>query len=126
MDEPAETAGEQATQERKSFLRQWGGLIAFGVIVIALMFGYSAWIDYQSNQPIVEEYDAYLRYLAERSAKAREYRAAYAKDHRRESVTSADFQRVCMRMTDLARDEGVDVNGFKGPMALDCRTMRHN
>ena len=115
---------KQTPQSPKSFLRQWGALIGFGVMVIALILGYSAWTEYQANQPIVEEYDAYLRFLAERSPKARDYRARYQKRYARETVVSGDFPRVCAQMTHLAEDEGVDVAGFRGPMAFNCRRFR--
>lgn len=108
---------------KKSFLREWGSLIAFGMFAVTVLIGFRLWTEHQENQPVADAYRDYLAHLASRSKGANEYLEGYYAKHARRSVASRHFESVCATMTRLADGEGVHPEEFSSHMARACRTF---
>jgi predicted negative regulator of RcsB-dependent stress response len=114
VDEP------ELKKNKKSFFREWGVLIVFGVGMITLIVGYRFWTEYQANQPILPVYATYLDYLADGSAKARAVRDKYYVVYGRTTVASQHFVGMCRAMQKSAVSEGIDAAKYSKEFAFAC------
>lgn len=112
---------QESSPVKKSFIREWGALIAFGVSAVVLIVGFRFWTEYQQFQPVAPVYQRYLDHLTTISSKAAAYQVEYHKKFERTSVASIHYLFVCGAMTRLAESEGKDPAAFSADMALGCK-----
>ncbi|AYM95639.1 hypothetical protein EAG14_05400 [Acidovorax sp. 1608163] len=109
----------------RSFAREWGPLIAFGIVVLALLVGWRLWTDHMAQAPVEAKYAEYLSALAEHSESARELLERYQKRYERNTIASKHFEAMCAAMTEFAQDDGVDPDSFSQGIADTCRQFIH-
>ena len=107
----------------KSFLREWGLLIGFGVFMASAIVAYRLWTDFQANAPVVAVYREYLDDLSQRSPRAASHRDRYFQAFKRNSVASQHFEQVCAVMTRLAESERVNTDAKSPEIGLGCRRL---
>lgn len=105
---------------KKSFVREWGLLICFGVGTLALIVGNRFWSEYQADQPVLPVYAGYLSFLAEESPKARAARDKYYAAYGRTTVASQHFIGMCKSMQKSAVAGGVILAKYSEEFARAC------
>lgn len=108
---------------KPSFLRQWGVLIAFGVLAVGTLVGFRTWTEAKAQAPVTREYAGFLDYMAERSPQAREYRQTYYRKFARDTVASQHFEQVCAVMHRVALDEGAEPGKYSEHMSRGCEQL---
>jgi hypothetical protein len=110
--------------EKKSFVQQWGALVAFGVFAVVALVGFRLWTEHKANEPVAEAYASYLSHVALQSSSAGQYLQAYFKKHSRQTVASRHFEVACGAITVLADHDGIDPEKFSVQMARGCRMFQ--
>ena len=109
--------------EPKSFLRQWGLLAGFGVVVLGAAVGFRFWVDQKAEAPVADAYRSYLEFAATHSPFAKQYLSQYYAKFSRSTVASRHFKYVCGVVTNRAESDGVNLDTFSSEMASGCRTL---
>lgn len=117
MDENQQVKHRAGVRSDRRWLRGAG----YAAVVLALLFGFRYWREWQMNQPVYEEYANYMNAYAQKSLKAQEYLQRYYRVHQRETVASRDFPVVCGNITVLAETDGVHIDPDWAAMAQGCR-----
>jgi len=112
------------SSDKKSFMREWGVLVVFGVLAVGALIGFRLWTEHAADEPVSDAYRAYLGHVAERSKSANEYLEGYYRKHTRQTVASRHFEVVCGAMTVLADRDGVNPEEFSVQMARACRMFQ--
>jgi hypothetical protein len=110
------------TARKKSLWREWGLLIAFGLVLVGLIVGMRFRTDYLADQPVEATYAAHLDALARDSRGAGEIRDRYYREFGRDTVASQDFLGMCRAMQNQARKEGVDGRKYSEYVGQLCWT----
>ncbi|XVJ70638.1 MAG: tetratricopeptide repeat protein [Rhizobacter sp.] len=116
----------QETQQNKSFIQEWGVLIAFAVIAIASLGGFRIWTEHKANQPVSEAYRIYLDQLSSNSKNAEAFLQDYYAKYSRRTVASKHFESVCGAATALADHDGFNPEKVSEQMARACRMFAPN
>jgi predicted negative regulator of RcsB-dependent stress response len=111
---------------KKSFLRQWGALIALGALLVGVLGTFRVWTEYQADQPVVAAYQGFIDHLASNSQHAKAYQLAYQLKFKRKEIASQHFEQVCAVMTRMAEAQGVNADKYSGEMARGCRQLGHS
>jgi len=111
------------TSSPKSFLREWGLLIGFGVVMAGSIVSYRLWTEHKANAAVVAPYREYLDDLAQGSTKASAYRQSYFQAFQRDTIASKHFEQVCAVMTRLAESDKVNTDRKSPEMGYGCRRL---
>jgi len=107
--------------QTKSFLREWGVLIAFAAFVVVAFGGFRLWTEHQANEPVSEAYRLYLSEVASNSKSATAFLEEYYAKYSRRTVASEHFESVCSAVTAFADHDGFDPEKVSVQMARACR-----
>ena len=111
-----------AEQEpRKSFLREWGILIAFGALVLIAFAGFRIWTEHTANEPVAEAYRKYIHEVASNSKSASAFLEEYYSKYSRRTIASKHFESVCGTVTAFADHDGFNPEKVSMQMARACR-----
>jgi hypothetical protein len=105
----------------KSFLREWGVLIAFAALVVFAFAGFRLWTEHKANEPVSEAYRVYLSKLASNSKSAAAFLEEYYAKYSRRTVASKHFESVCGAVTVFADHDGFEPEKVSVEMARACR-----
>lgn len=117
MDVNEQAKNGAAARNHKRWLRGAG----YAAVVLALLFGFRYWREWQMSQPVYKEYADYMNTHAQQSLKAQEYLQRYYRVHQRDTVAARDFPVVCGNVTLLAESDGVQIGADWATMAKECR-----
>jgi hypothetical protein len=107
--------------QQKSFLQEWGVLIAFGMFVCTVFAAARLWMDHAANAPVDDGYARYLNAVSEKSRGASEHLDRYYSRYSRRTVASKHFESMCGAMTVLADHDGFNPERVSVELARTCR-----
>ncbi len=107
--------------QSKSFLREWGVLIAFAAFAVFALVGFRLWTEHKADEPVAEAYRLYLNEVASNSKSAAAFLEEYYAQYSRRTVASKHFESVCGAVTAFADHDGFDPEKVSVQMARACR-----